>query len=231
MDEVGVETIETRVRCLTGWLLETMPTLRHANGAPLVRVHGPKGPDARGGTVSFTLLDPDGTAFDVDVAVAASVTAGGVPSLRRPASRHRHDGDRRRPSRPVRRDGRALPNIRLPGDRVAPPRADRDRGVSHRDLPGSVRSGCRDRCIRRFPAGCRGPRSRLCPVVARAAPVRRQSACTHHQPPPRSLARSVFTHRSRPFGDRCTRKTPPPAWPLSWKPRLPPGVRFTARIG
>lgn len=76
MDEVGVETIETRVRCLTGWLLETMPTLRHANGAPLVRVHGPKGPDARGGTVSFTLLDPDGTAFDVDVAGALASKAG-----------------------------------------------------------------------------------------------------------------------------------------------------------
>lgn len=76
MDEVGVETIETRVRCLTAWLLETMPTLRHANGSPLVRVHGPKGPDARGGTVSFTLLDPDGTVIDVDAVGALASKAG-----------------------------------------------------------------------------------------------------------------------------------------------------------
>lgn len=76
MDEVGIETIETRVRCLTGWLLETMPTLRHANGAPLVKVHGPKGPDARGGTVPFTLLDRNGRVIDVTVAGALASKAG-----------------------------------------------------------------------------------------------------------------------------------------------------------
>jgi len=76
MDEVGVETIHTRVACLTGWLLETLPTLRHANGAPLVRVHGPKDANLRGGTVPFSLLDPDGKVIDVSAAAALASKAG-----------------------------------------------------------------------------------------------------------------------------------------------------------
>lgn len=76
MDEVGIETIHTRVGCLTAWLLETLPTLRHANGAPLVKVHGPKDSNARGGTVSFSLLDPDGKVIDVSVAGAMASKAG-----------------------------------------------------------------------------------------------------------------------------------------------------------
>ena len=76
MDEVGVETIGTRVGCLTAWLLETLPTLRHANGAPLVRVHGPKDANARGGTVPFSLLDPDGKVIDVSAAGALASKAG-----------------------------------------------------------------------------------------------------------------------------------------------------------
>jgi selenocysteine lyase/cysteine desulfurase len=76
MDEVGIDTIRTRVECLTGWLLETMPTLRHSNGAPLVKVHGPKRLEARGGTVSFTLLDPNGKVIDVTAAGALASKAG-----------------------------------------------------------------------------------------------------------------------------------------------------------
>jgi selenocysteine lyase/cysteine desulfurase len=76
MDEVGIDTIRTRVECLTGWLLETMPTLRHSNGAPLVKVHGPKSLGTRGGTVSFTLLDANGKVIDVAVAGALASKAG-----------------------------------------------------------------------------------------------------------------------------------------------------------
>ena len=32
---VGIQTIHTRVMCLTGWLLETLGALRHSNGSPL----------------------------------------------------------------------------------------------------------------------------------------------------------------------------------------------------
>ncbi len=60
----GIETIHQRVKCLTGWLLDHMLSLRHSNGAPLVRLHGPRDLSMRGGTLAVDLLDPQGRAFD-----------------------------------------------------------------------------------------------------------------------------------------------------------------------
>jgi molybdenum cofactor sulfurtransferase len=57
---VGIETIGRRVHCLTGWLLEELTALRHANGAPFVRIHGPTDMSDRGGTVAFNVYDPAG---------------------------------------------------------------------------------------------------------------------------------------------------------------------------
>ena len=37
LERAGIERIATRVRCLTGWLLQELLALRHANGRPLVR--------------------------------------------------------------------------------------------------------------------------------------------------------------------------------------------------
>jgi selenocysteine lyase/cysteine desulfurase len=62
---IGIDVIHERVRCLTGWLLRTLSELRHANGRPLVRVHGPMDVEARGGTVAMSLLDPAGTVHDI----------------------------------------------------------------------------------------------------------------------------------------------------------------------
>jgi selenocysteine lyase/cysteine desulfurase len=42
-----------------------MAVLRHDNGAPLVRIFGPRTTAGRGATVAFTLLDPCGETFDV----------------------------------------------------------------------------------------------------------------------------------------------------------------------
>ena len=61
---VDVETIHQRVACLTEWLLENLLSLRHANGAPLIRVYGPAGPEARGGTVTTNFYDPQGELVD-----------------------------------------------------------------------------------------------------------------------------------------------------------------------
>ncbi len=61
---VGIETIHTRVICLTGWLLEQLTALHHSNGRPLIRVHGSATLDARGGTITVTFYDPDGIAID-----------------------------------------------------------------------------------------------------------------------------------------------------------------------
>jgi selenocysteine lyase/cysteine desulfurase len=64
ISSVGVETIHTRVMCLTGWLLEALGALHHSNGAPVVRVYGPAGTDRRGATIVMNFLDPSGMLID-----------------------------------------------------------------------------------------------------------------------------------------------------------------------
>jgi len=64
LQQIGVETIHTRVMCLTQWLLQELLTLRHSNGAPLVRVYGPTNMEMRGGTVTLNFADPDGHFID-----------------------------------------------------------------------------------------------------------------------------------------------------------------------
>ena len=60
LEEVGLDRIHERVRCLTGWLLETLAVLHHANARPLARVYGPLTTDRRGATVAFNLHDAGG---------------------------------------------------------------------------------------------------------------------------------------------------------------------------
>ena len=60
----GIQTIHTRVMCLTGWLLETLAALRHSNGSPLVRIYGPAGTDRRGATIAMNFFDPAGALID-----------------------------------------------------------------------------------------------------------------------------------------------------------------------
>jgi selenocysteine lyase/cysteine desulfurase len=62
--QVGIDLIHERVECLTGWLLEQMTTIRHSNGAPLVQIYGPTNKLDRGGTIAFSLDDPDGNRLD-----------------------------------------------------------------------------------------------------------------------------------------------------------------------
>ena len=61
---IGIDTIETRVRCLTGWLLQQLVDLRHANGRPMVRIYGPLTTASRGGTVTMNFYDPEGHLLD-----------------------------------------------------------------------------------------------------------------------------------------------------------------------
>jgi selenocysteine lyase/cysteine desulfurase len=56
----GIDTIHTRVTCLTGWLLDRLRGLRHGNGRPAVRVYGPPHTDGRGATIAMNVLDPGG---------------------------------------------------------------------------------------------------------------------------------------------------------------------------
>ena len=61
---VGLDTIQIRVRCLTGWLLRQLLDLRHSNGRHMVRIYGPATTAMRGGTVTLNFYDPDGHLLD-----------------------------------------------------------------------------------------------------------------------------------------------------------------------
>ena len=65
LESVGVDVIHQRVSALAGWLLDHMNALVHSNGAPMVRVFGPRDMTARAATIAFHLLDPTGEAYDV----------------------------------------------------------------------------------------------------------------------------------------------------------------------
>ncbi|MFG1652450.1 aminotransferase class V-fold PLP-dependent enzyme [Micromonospora sp. NPDC049275] len=76
LDSIGVDLVHTRVGLLTEWLLGRLTALRHRTGEPLVRVYGPTTGVARGGTVTFNLLRPDGSPVDERLVARESAAAG-----------------------------------------------------------------------------------------------------------------------------------------------------------
>jgi molybdenum cofactor sulfurtransferase len=60
LQQIGYEIIHERVRCLTGWLLQELTALKHANGKELVQIYGPLTTQARGGTLALNFLDSNG---------------------------------------------------------------------------------------------------------------------------------------------------------------------------
>lgn len=74
--DIGMDVIGTRVRCLTGWLLDRLGALAHTNGRPMVDVYGPRDTVARGGTVAFNFLDPAGTVVDERLVERESAAVG-----------------------------------------------------------------------------------------------------------------------------------------------------------
>lgn len=62
--QIGLDAIHTRVSCLTGWLLDELTTLRHRNGAPIVRIYGPVNTENRGGTITMNFYDAHGHFID-----------------------------------------------------------------------------------------------------------------------------------------------------------------------
>ena len=61
---VGIDSIQTRVRCLTAWLLDRLVRLHHTNGRPMVRIYGPVTTAMRGAIVTMNFYDPDGHLLD-----------------------------------------------------------------------------------------------------------------------------------------------------------------------
>ena len=64
LESIGYDVIHERVHCLTGWLLDSLTTMKHSNGAALVRVYGPTTGEDRGGAVTVNFYDKDGNVFD-----------------------------------------------------------------------------------------------------------------------------------------------------------------------
>jgi len=64
IDAVGIDTIHSRVRTLTAWLLEQALSICHGNGRPVLRLYGPAGMEGRGGTLALNFYRADGTAID-----------------------------------------------------------------------------------------------------------------------------------------------------------------------
>ena len=64
LQHIGIETIQTRVHCLTDWLIAQVLALRHGNGRPMVRLYGPANMAQRGGTVTMNFYDPEGHLVD-----------------------------------------------------------------------------------------------------------------------------------------------------------------------
>jgi selenocysteine lyase/cysteine desulfurase len=64
LEYIDIETIHTRVTCLTGWLIERLDATRHRNGMPVAVIYGSRDLDRRGATIAINLLDPDGRMVD-----------------------------------------------------------------------------------------------------------------------------------------------------------------------
>jgi molybdenum cofactor sulfurtransferase len=76
LDSIGMSVIHERVRCLSGWLLDRLATLRHANARSLVRVYGPLSAERRGGTIAFNLADAAGAIIDHQLVETKAGEAG-----------------------------------------------------------------------------------------------------------------------------------------------------------
>jgi selenocysteine lyase/cysteine desulfurase len=71
--DIGMRNVHRRVKGLTARLLGILQGARHPTGEPAVRIYGPTSTEARGGTVAFNLVYPDGRAVPYgDVERAAS---------------------------------------------------------------------------------------------------------------------------------------------------------------
>jgi selenocysteine lyase/cysteine desulfurase len=64
LQQVGMQTLQTRVNCLTDWLITQLLAIRLGNGRPMVRLYGPANMHMRGGTVTLNCYDPQGHLID-----------------------------------------------------------------------------------------------------------------------------------------------------------------------
>jgi molybdenum cofactor sulfurtransferase len=60
LQSIGYDLIHQRVSTLTGWLLDTLSTMKHDNNKPLVKIYGPLSTKKRGGTITLNFFDSKG---------------------------------------------------------------------------------------------------------------------------------------------------------------------------
>lgn len=58
-----MKNINSRIHELTGLLLQNLLMLRHANGAPLIKIYGNRNNENRGGTIMLNFLNEEGKLF------------------------------------------------------------------------------------------------------------------------------------------------------------------------
>ena len=76
LEQVGMTRLRAHVARLTEALLDGLMSLRRDDGSPLIRIYGPRRVDARGGTVSFNVLDASGCPLPYATVEAAAREAG-----------------------------------------------------------------------------------------------------------------------------------------------------------
>lgn len=64
LEQAGIELVHEHVTAMTVRAMTGLTALRHANGAPVLRVFGPSSADRRGGTIAFNFYRSDGTLID-----------------------------------------------------------------------------------------------------------------------------------------------------------------------
>ncbi|MCE7996635.1 MAG: aminotransferase class V-fold PLP-dependent enzyme [Roseivirga sp.] len=64
IEAIGIQQINTRVACLTEYLLRELVKLRHKNGQRLIEIYGPQNGENRGGTLAMNFYDSFGRLHD-----------------------------------------------------------------------------------------------------------------------------------------------------------------------
>ena len=76
LEQVGMTRLRARVARMTAMLLDGLMGLRRRDGSPLIRIYGTRRIDARGGAVSFNVLDANGRPLPYATVEAAARAAG-----------------------------------------------------------------------------------------------------------------------------------------------------------
>jgi len=64
LERIGIDAIHQHVRQLTDALMQLLTALGHSDGSPAAVLYGPRDGEARGATVAFNFLHPDGRIVD-----------------------------------------------------------------------------------------------------------------------------------------------------------------------